>query len=587
MKRRKYLRIAAMVLVSLFVFFTMSSCKQTDTSTTGTTKAPTSTTTKSATTTTEAPKYPEYLNLDGYYPIVKEGQTVKLSVGVGKNDNPAASDPEDLWLFNYLTEYMNIEFEFTTILKSAWGQQKALLFASGELFDVAYGLRLSPIDITLYGQEEGQLMALNDYINPELTPAMQMFFDEKPVVKAYATAADGFIYTIPFNSVSTYTTSTAASINEAELERNNLSVPYTLDEFMELMRAWKKLYPDSTPVSGGYTSAGPMKLILSALGVVMETGSGADMKLEYRPALRNGSVIIPAAEKEVYTEYINVMKALYDENLVSQDFFTMDGTARNAQLASGKSILLHGSVYTALPDTFKDWQAMVPLTSKFNDTPVWDAHSPVTIGDVWLSSTCPYPEVVVRWFDWYFTDQGCVYMWLGPMEGQEETMDRVIGWFFDEAVGAINSKAFTEGKHANLFEYYIAEVSPGNVAGNYASIYRARLEMAGQKWTSDIDALDPTTGDNYAQISAHNKLRPHVINGFPHIIYIDSDTATKLADLETLLSNYIANQSARFITGDRPLSELNAFFTELDGLGVEEYRSIYEEVYNNYVTAFG
>jgi putative aldouronate transport system substrate-binding protein len=583
MKRtRNPLLMAVLILITLAV--ALAGCQPT-----ATTLAPTTTksTTSGTTTVTTQPTspYPEYLNLDGYYPIVKDGTDVVISVGVGKNANPAASSPEDLWLFKYLTEYMNIQFKFTTIAAANWDQQKTLLFASDEIFDVGYGLTLSTTDIMLYGKEEEQLLAINDYLTPELTPSMYAYFQDKPTALALATAADGKIYSIPRIQVDTYTTTIPAFIHEVALAENAMNVPKTLDEFIDLMRAWKAKYPDSTPISGGYTASGPMKLILSALGVVTRSNTGSHASIESAPSLYKNNAIIPAANKEVYSQYLATMKTLYDEQLISPDFFTLDNNMRNAMVANGESIVLMGFPYTAgVGEKFDDWEAMVPLTSAMNNTPQWDAFNPVAVGQTWLGADCAYPEAVMRWFDWYYTDEGCVYMWLGPMEGQEQTMGIVPGWQFDEK-NAIVTKAITGGKYANLAEYYLGDISPGIYAGNYSAIYRARLVMAGKEWISDIASMTASTGDNNAQISMYNKMKPYVVGGYPAITYVDSDTATKISDLQTLLGTYIQNQSARFITGDRSLSELDAFFTEIKAMGMDEYQKIYSDIYATYLSA--
>ena len=537
------------------------------------------------TTTAAAAKYPDYLNLDGYYPIVKDGNKIILSVGVSKMDNPSAANPENLWLFKYLTQKMNIQFKFTTIPASNWEQQKTLLFASDDIFDVSYGLALSTTDIMLYGKEEGQILPINKYITKDLAPAMYQYFQEKPNALALATAADGNVYFIPRIQVDTYTTSTAPFINEVALKDSGFTVPTTLDGFVKLMQDWKAKYPDSTPISGGYSSGGPMKLILSALGVVTQSNAGSGASLEFSPSLYKGKAIIPVAEKEIYAKYISILKNLYTNRLVSQDFFTMDSNKSKALVASGDSIVLMGvPSVTGAEKTFDDWEAMVPLTSDLNTTPQWDAFNPVAIGQVWFGAKCKYPEVAMRWFDWYYTDQGCVYMWLGPMQGQSETLGVVPGWYMNDK-NAISTKALDDKKYNELLGYYIGEVSPGIVAGNYSSIYRARLVMAGREWKSDIASLTASTGDNNAQISMYNNMKKYVINGYPAITYVDSKTAARISELSTLIGNYAKNQSARFITGERPLTEIDQFITELNNMGMSEYKKIYEDIYKTYTEA--
>lgn len=54
-------------------------------------------------------------------------------------------------------------------------------------------------------------------------------------------------------------------------------------------------------------------------------------------------------------------------------------------------------------------------------------------------------------------------------------------------------------------------------------------------------------------------------------------------ELGTLLGDYVTSESVKFITGTRPLSQVEDFQKELEGLGVEEYLEYYREGYASYM----
>ena len=60
--------------------------------------------------------------------------------------------------------------------------------------------------------------------------------------------------------------------------------------------------------------------------------------------LRNGQVVLPIADREVFGEYLKIMNQLYEEELIHPDFFTMDQSTTSAFLAEGviKSFCLRG-----------------------------------------------------------------------------------------------------------------------------------------------------------------------------------------------------------------------------------------------------
>lgn len=81
-----------------------------------------------------------------------------------------------------------VHFEVEQILSSVRDEKLSLLFASGELPDLIYGLGLSTSELVRYGQSEGLLMPLNEYITPEIMPNACAWFEKYPQALAFSTA---------------------------------------------------------------------------------------------------------------------------------------------------------------------------------------------------------------------------------------------------------------------------------------------------------------------------------------------------------------------------------------------------------------
>ena len=52
-------------------------------------------------------KYPEYLNLDTYRPIVKEGEKVTLTMTMTPS-SAATTEPDQRWFYQFIEENMNM-----------------------------------------------------------------------------------------------------------------------------------------------------------------------------------------------------------------------------------------------------------------------------------------------------------------------------------------------------------------------------------------------------------------------------------------------------------------------------------------------
>ena len=66
-------------------------------------------------------------------------------------------------------------------------------------------------------------------------------------------------------------------------------------------------------------------------------------------------------------------------------------------------------------------------------------------------------------------------------------------------------------------------------------------------------------------------------------IYWDADDATRVDELAIVINDYITTESAKFITGVRPLSEIDKFYEELKALEVDEYIELHRNGYASYL----
>ena len=73
----------------------------------------------------------------------------------------------------------------------------------------------------------------------------------------------------------------------------------------------------------------------------------------------------------------------------------------------------------------------------------------------------------------------------------------------------------------------------------------------------------------------------YTVAGFPSKVYLDYETTEYLSNLMVVISEYAQQESAKFVTGARPLSELDAYFDEIERLGALEYIQVYADYYAN------
>lgn len=104
----------------------------------------------------------DYAQWGANLPIVPEGEeSITLTVAVPQRAQDV--DWKENWFWNWAEKAMNIHFEVEQIPDSGAGERKNLMLASGTLPDILWGINLSQADLLKYGQNEHQLLAINEY----------------------------------------------------------------------------------------------------------------------------------------------------------------------------------------------------------------------------------------------------------------------------------------------------------------------------------------------------------------------------------------------------------------------------------------
>lgn len=137
------------------------------------------------------------LNTEGQFPIIAEGEELTLSImapGMG------LAEWEDMPTLQDYIKKTGIETTYITPPSADFQTKLNLAFASDDLTDIIYGAgsnSLTPAMEIDYGSQ-GILVALEDYITPELMPNFSKLVEEDPNLLKSITTPDGHVYSLPF-----------------------------------------------------------------------------------------------------------------------------------------------------------------------------------------------------------------------------------------------------------------------------------------------------------------------------------------------------------------------------------------------------
>lgn len=530
-------------------------------------------------------EYPEYLNLDSYYPFVKEGFEEELSFGIVVTTD-FSEDPNSRYFWTLMKEVFNLNCKIIQVTNK--DEYVTLSFAADDLPDIMVGVALTTTQLVNYGMLEGQLLNIEPYLSEELTPQLCALFEEYPEIKAGITTPDGAIYTVPYimnpNNPTLYSTS---SINMTMLEEAGFSEkPHTLEEMIDVLYAFKELGDDVIPLAGAWEDGNAGAMILKALGY--ETSIATADKI----CLKAGEVVLPGAD-EGYLDYLKLMNQFYNDGIIEKDYFTNDLITLQAEAAEKRlGVLGSGSTegYSADPTFFQQYESVPAMTSANNDKPVAVKRNFWNAGGCVVSAKTEHPELCLRWIDWMMTTEGTHAAWVGAHKNNETLMlDGWGGWNVNENYSRMDVDRETyPDKWTGAVEYLRQEVAGFNM-GSLGYVveednYRQSMSGLEPRPIETVWVLDPNNASFYWRTSAdqeYTELNEVDISYF--LYFFDEDTNDRLIELESLLSTHIESETAKFITGARSLDEFDAYMQEMRDLGAEEYLGYYADAYATYL----
>lgn len=528
---------------------------------------------------TSALAAPDYMLLEGdgvTSPIVKDGENVAINVVISQGAKQGNAD--QIWLWKYFEEVLNVKVNVEQVTDAT--EYRNLALASGDFPDIMINMGVSASELVNYGQEESMFLKIDEYID-EYMPHLKAIYEEHPEYRTAIEAPDGHIYALGgIADPDDETRNTGIHIHEKWLNELGLSMPETLDELVEALRAMKAAYPDSTPYSGSYNNSNPGLIILTALGIVTSDAKGLS------PALRKGEVIFPFGDRETYGEFLRILNTFYQEGIMSRDFFTMTSTQVYSMIAEGKGGLFSSAPWSASPDIYMDWNAAKPLTSAYNESPLWPANmGALTCGRWVINAETAYPELCCKLADFFFSKTGLVLGFYGPMTMDTDILfDMTSGWYWDDASkwiiypDIVNDTAGIYGGMENMYRQAKIMLFTGVQMGDYRTFFEdvAEYAKADYRRVWSYDSLDFR---HYAGMVDQQK--PYYTQGYPSNVFFDSETNERVVELASVIKPFVEAETAKFVTGARPLTEeeLDSYFTTLDAYGYQEYLQYYADYY--------
>ena len=485
---------------------------------------------------------------------------------------------ENIWWWDFCREYFGINFEVTQLTET--GTYKSTCFASGDMPDVFYQLFIDSSTVVEQGVTNGNLIALDPYITPEIMPNLSRIYEAYPEHKATITAGDGHIYCLGCIQNANDAQMTFY-INQRWLDEAGLDMPTTLDEFTEVMAAFKAR--EELPENEGKTIV-PLtgdlgnqpRFIANAFGWITDNASYLT-----HIALLDGEPIFIYADEERFPAFMETMKEYIELGYFSADVF--DDQYAGSQTAAQKAEDLTGfDQNTSNAINPNEWTCAIPLTSDYNPNhQVSRSYNAINCQSFSIGASCDPEKVerLMKWVDWLYDYDNYLMSHWGPSADEAE-------YLYGLESGYTATLDETTGKYT----YTCAEVENGTYAswGDYQNqriqgIIGGYLGLNVNLFGEATRQVNPTT---YSNKKDENVL-PYLVDCYPNIRFFDAEVNNRCTELATEINGYVQEQYVAFISGEKEMSEENLaeYFQTLYDLGYEEYLQIYVDYYTAYLAA--
>lgn len=451
----------------------------------------------------------------------------------------------DCLAWQEIEKQTNVSWDVQSALGVEINEKKSLLLNSGNYPDVFYKAWLSTEELNEHGAE-GTFIALNDLI-AKYAPNLQAELEKRPGAEAMISAPDGNIYSLPFLGrsgngwINSY-------INQPWLDKLDLNMPTNLDEFYEVLKAFKTKDPNGNGEADEIPFACTQEFLyyfIPYFGITIDNNcGGANM------AIIDGEYThLYSSEK--YKEFLVYMTRLFEEDLLDPNTFIQNSDQIQAVGQSGDTI-----------GFFFDLASYLTVgrerDADFIRVPVFADHVlpfslAVVPGCLAITDKCENPELVMAWADRFYTQEGGALVFMG-VEGvsYEVYDDGTWGWI--------------QGDYADINALRAATAIQGNA---YDASVQPDLwfEMAG----------DPAEYKFNHDVPSEREYNP---DGFSVLSYTEEQQA-KLATILADLDPYIKQYQAQVITGEINLdSTWDSYIETMNRMGLQDLIEIVTSVRN-------
>ena len=339
----------------------------------------------------------------------------------GLTNYPVGSEaePNNRTIFKRLEEKTNVHVNWKAIQGDQWGDKISLEMSNIKtLPEFVFSAGFSDTDLLKYAKQ-GVIINVEDYIDKYM-PNLKKVFEQAPEYRTMCTDENGHIWALPwieqlgYEKTAIQTIGNMPFINVAWLEFLGLEMPHTVDEFENVLIAFRD---NADKLKAQFNIEGdiiPMSCIIGSGNEdcrVLTNGFGegyGDPDDGRHIVVDKDGKVICSAMTEGYRKGCEWLHKLYTENLIDKEAFTQEWATYVAKGKSGRyGVCFSWDVANIVTITMDDliagkgWQPLPMLKADvLNLTPATGSYtSGFDRGRCVVTANAKNPALICAWLD--------------------------------------------------------------------------------------------------------------------------------------------------------------------------------------------
>lgn len=433
-----------------------------------------------------------------------------------------------------------------------------LMFSTGETEDIIWDAFIATGGAKKL-LDDKLVLELNTYID-KYAPNLKKLIKENPELLSQIATDEGKIYMFPEIRLDPVTRANSGfQLRKDWLDKLNLKVPTTIDEWYTVLKAIK----EKDPNGNGKADEIPFISLARSKDSSSITNFAPGFGILDNFYVENGKIKFGPFEP-AYKNYITTMAKWYKEGLIDPEFASMDAKSYNAKITGD----IGGAYYGAMSGTLGSFLAAKKGTAfdlvaapmlKAPDGKAYaavGAYGKMAPHGAFIGSRNKHVVETVKWLDWHYSEEGgALFNW--GVEGQAHKVEN-------------GKKVFTDLIYKNPDKLSLEEAT-----ARYAGGVLTQMNLVNDPEVFRQLKLSTPQQQNASKVWSASDVTKIMPDLFMSEVKTQENT-----NIITEVNTYIGEMYNKLVMGIEPMENYDKFTQKLKEMKIETALKNYQEAYD-------